>query len=367
LNLREVVHGAPLIGTLALAQTIVLRLGYVDPSLGPLAGLGAVAIARLNHDLGADFMLAVLIAVLLGLISGVLNGTIAAQTGTLPALGGSLGVFFALTYITDKLAGDRQLDVEVPTWATTSSAANSGAGLDFVGYLIVTVAVGCVLVLTRSPGGSRRTLDRSTRPSSIIVVSSYAAAGVVAAIAGALAVLATGTAAPVPETFTITALVAALLGGASVLGGFGGAGSALAGTTLLACVYGLFSLPGWAGDDVPTVLATVVIGVLCVLADVGRRRWALRQVAGNGPVAAVGAQQDTGPQIVEVERAVRSVGAVFARLAGGVVVWWVICIPEAAVMWFVVPDGASYRNVVFVGVYALTALIVLPIALLRHQ
>jgi ABC-type xylose transport system permease subunit len=102
---------------------------------------------------------------------------------------------------------------------------------------LVLVAVAAVTAVLWSTTGGRRVLiearDGADAAPVIAVVRAFAGAGVLAGFAGLLSVVEHGSAAAAPEALTIAVLAAALIGGASVFGGYGNVASAVAGTVVL--------------------------------------------------------------------------------------------------------------------------------------
>jgi simple sugar transport system permease protein/ribose transport system permease protein len=74
-NLQNVLVQATVLGLLGLAQSLVLLVGEIDPSIAAMTGissaLGALSIQRLGLPVGMGIILGVAIATLIGFINGV--------------------------------------------------------------------------------------------------------------------------------------------------------------------------------------------------------------------------------------------------------------------------------------------------------
>lgn len=210
----------------AFAQMITLGVGQLNLSVGALGGLVAITAGGLMEVYGVPTLLAIAIAVLLGGLAGFLNGWLTVRTGingfiiTLATgsafTGINLGITEAIPFY------------HLPPAFVAFGVARSGVfPYLLVAPLLVTVVL--FVFLRRSVpgrqllavGGNAHAAELSGISLPRTVITAHTLSGLLAAIAGVLAVAQLGSAQPtIGSNWLIISFAAPIIGGASLQGGY---------------------------------------------------------------------------------------------------------------------------------------------------
>src|SRR5215211_5149283 len=97
-NLSLIVHQVMVVGTLGIAQTLIILTACIDLSVGASMVLSSIIMAKLSADQGVPGLLALIIGFGVGTACGLLNGLLVTQLRLPPFIVtlGTLNIFFAL-------------------------------------------------------------------------------------------------------------------------------------------------------------------------------------------------------------------------------------------------------------------------------
>src|SRR6478736_6476349 len=97
-NLSLIVQQVMVVGTLGIAQTLVILTAGIDLSVGAIMVLSSIVMAKLSADSGVPGLLALLIGFGVGTACGLLNGSLVTRLRLPPFIVtlGTLYIFFAL-------------------------------------------------------------------------------------------------------------------------------------------------------------------------------------------------------------------------------------------------------------------------------
>src|SRR6266496_1649734 len=97
-NLSLIVQQVMVVGTLGIAQTLVILTAGIDLSVGAIMVLSSIVMAKLSADQGVPGLPALLIGFAVGSTCGLINGLLVTQLRLPPFIVtlGTLNVFFAL-------------------------------------------------------------------------------------------------------------------------------------------------------------------------------------------------------------------------------------------------------------------------------
>src|SRR3954452_15473678 len=97
-NLSLIVQQVMVVGTLGIAQTLVILTAGIDLSVGAIMVLSSIMMAKLSADSGVPGLLALLLGFVIGTACGLLNGTLVTRLRLPPFIVtlGTLNIFFAL-------------------------------------------------------------------------------------------------------------------------------------------------------------------------------------------------------------------------------------------------------------------------------
>jgi fructose transport system permease protein len=283
-TLTLILQQVAIIGIVGTAQTLIILTAGIDLSVGAIMVLCTVVIGKLTIDYGLPSVISLVIGLLLGLLCGAFNGFLVARV-KLPPFIVTLGTWFiyeAANFIYSANETIRAQDIE-----------NQAPLLQFfgdtfrIGHAVFTLAVVLMVamaalfwyVLNHTAWGRHLYAigddPEAARLSGInvsrMLISVYALAGAICAIAGWALIGRIGSVSPQAGQFAnIESITAAVIGGTSL---FGGRGSIL-GTMFGALIVGVFGLGLrlWGTDPQWTQLTVGALIIVAVAIDQWIRR-----------------------------------------------------------------------------------------------
>ena len=283
-NIFTIFEGFAWLGLAALAVGVTIIAGELDLSVGSVAAVAGIVAVSIVEDIG--LAPAVIVATLGGLAYGAAQGYLV-HTLKIHSLVFTLGTLIGLRGLAFMISGEntvvmKNLDI--------ADAVRRQIGI-FSPFSLVTILVfalvGLFLVYTRygreifAVGGGRQEAAAAGVPLVRPLVLAFALSGSMAALAGALTSIKSGSAGPAAfEQLLLPAATAALIGGVSLLGGKGTVAGIAVGTLTLRFISSGLSLGG-APFYILTLATGAVLIVVVVLELVverpqlraGLRRW----------------------------------------------------------------------------------------------
>lgn len=272
-NVTNIINAMITVSFLAIGMTVVLIAGGLDLSVGAVMGLSAGVAANFLSD-GMPMALAFLSALAVGTGIGLINGLLITKLGipdfiaTLAMLslaGGALLYWTAgvpiLGYMNSSyyyIGGLRRVigPITIPMVILVVIAAVIAIVLRFSTLGVNLYAVGS------SPTGALHAGIRVDR----IKIAAYAISGFMAAVAGIHIAGRTTTVPPlIGNGYEISAIAAAVIGGASLMGGKGRVVGALIGALTLTLTRNIINLTG-VGSSWQAVVTGLVL-ILAVIAN----------------------------------------------------------------------------------------------------
>ncbi len=271
-NLSLITQQVAVVGTLAVAQTLVILTAGIDLSVGSIMVLASVVMAQAATSIGLPPPVALLLGLLVGLAAGGVNGVLITRLKLPPFIAtlGTLNVFLAITLLYSRGATVRGTDMPaLMTWTGTTFPVfgvrvSIGVLLMLAAYLVVAIA------LSRTAWGKHVYAvgdDKdAARLSGIsvnrVLLSVYLSAGAILALAAWLQIGRANAASPnVGIDMNLDSITAVVIGGTSLFGGRG----TVWGTLLGALIVGVFRNGlSLAGLDV--LYQTLAVGVLVIVA-----------------------------------------------------------------------------------------------------
>ena len=247
-NIKSMLLFASFLGLACVGQTLVALLGGLDLSIPFVIGAANVGLLYLI-GLGVPSWIAVILVLGLGAVIGVINGFLSFPLQG-QALIVTLGTGFAvsgatqiLTSIGSSFAGN--VFGTVPIWLKNIAAMNGTIfGLKFPPAIVIWIVVAIVLIVGMrhtfygrylyALGGSRVAAARISISERRYWVVAYTISGCVAAMTGALLLgWSGGGFIGVGQPYLFMTLAAVVVGGTSLLGGYGGYGFTVIGVLVL--------------------------------------------------------------------------------------------------------------------------------------
>lgn len=246
-NLANIVNQVAIPGTLALGMTLVILSGGIDLSVGSHTALIACVVAlmtKAGYGLPAIILAAIGLAAAIGLVIGWLISATRMQpfVVTLAAMVSLRGVVFLITKNNVSGLGD-----------TLKPFQESWLGVPAPAWLLLVLTAILALAMQNTPWGRRIYAvggnAEAARTSGVNVhrirISVYAANGVFVGITGILLVARTRIGEPGGAMgYELDAIAAAVVGGASLLGGIGNVLGSLVGALFIASMNVLIVLQG---------------------------------------------------------------------------------------------------------------------------
>lgn len=264
------------VAALAIGQTLVILTAGIDLSVGAIAILSMMVMAKAASENGLSGPMALLVGLGVGLVAGLLNGALVTRLSLPPFIVtlGTLSVFTALTLIyTGGTSIQANALPDLLGWTGESFAIGEFritvgvllvlALYAVVGYALSQTAWGKhVYAVGDDPEAARLSGVSSRR----VLLSVYLVAGLIYAVAAWVLIGRAGAASPNALTdANLASITAVVIGGTSLFGGRG----ALIGTLIGALIVQSFTL-GLAMarvDDHYRLLAVGALVILAVAAD----------------------------------------------------------------------------------------------------
>lgn len=267
-NLTNLTKQGSIVGVMAVAQTVIIITGGIDISGGAVAGLSCMVMALLQTRTDTPFGLTVLTCLAVAVLCGFCNGVIIFDLNV-PAMIATLGTQTVIRGIVKLLCGGLNVTY------TDARILNIGTGklFGFIPYLalIWLCVAACVFIILRYTTFGRNLYVIGSgievaRLSGIKVRKMfymvYSFAGLLYGIAAIMLAARVGMAQPgTGEGYDMSAIAAAVIGGASLAGGRGAVTGTLLGTVLMV----LITNAGTAFQIDPYIL-DVTTGVLIIFA-----------------------------------------------------------------------------------------------------
>jgi ribose/xylose/arabinose/galactoside ABC-type transport system permease subunit len=265
-NLANIVRQSATLAILAIGQTFVIIAGLIDLSAGMAAGLVVVLTCALIDGDSAMTLPVVLLMLVLGAAIGSVNGILVNVLRIHPLIltFGMLSILQGIIFVfTDRSVGRRSDELEY-------LASGSVFGIPVAGLLVLVLAVGAHLLLTRTRfgfhliavGGSSESARRAGIDVARIRFLVMALSGLSAAAGGILLAGRLGTGFPLAgEGLELDAIVAVVLGGTSLAGGRGSIVRSIGGVLVLAIASNVLNLMA-----VSAFVQMAVKGLLVIIA-----------------------------------------------------------------------------------------------------
>ncbi|MCU1658190.1 MAG: transporter permease [Pseudonocardiales bacterium] len=291
-NFRSILDNEAVVVLLALAAMMPLIIGEFDLSVAGILGVGQALVTGLCALQGLPPVLAVPLSVIAGAVLGLVNGLIIVQfkiNAFITTLASSTVMGGVVIWYT----GGSPIYQGVPQ-SLTRIARGSVAGIPLPVVYMTVVAALLWFVLGRLPigrrlyavGGNRRAAELSGIRANRLVIASFIASGVLAALAGIVLGSQLGSDVPGGEgAYLLPAFAGAFLGATAIQPGrFNPVGTVIAAYTLSVAVAGLQQLgaPSWVQPVFNGTVLVVAVGLSGYATRVKAARARTRQLARIG-------------------------------------------------------------------------------------
>ena len=261
------------IGVVAIPIGLLMIAGELDISIGSMIPAGSMTVAIISGHLQLPILLGVGAALALGVLVGFINGLLVVRTAV-PSLIVTLGTLFSVAGLV--------MFLSVIATGTTSVAIDAGPTAKFLlGHFvggILQVAIfwwiaaalffGFILHYSKygnwilAMGGDKVSARNAGIPTEKLTILLFVSSGVSAAFVGVCqAILFNSAQVSAGQSYIFNAIVAVVVGGVLLTGGYGSVVGIVLGTLTFAIVnQGIYSTP-WDAN-----LASLIIGILLLFA-----------------------------------------------------------------------------------------------------
>ena len=278
-NLLNISKNFSFIALMSLGETLVIISGGIDLSVGSVCALSAVVTMMLMRFLsataaaqlpGATIALAALLALMLAALIGLVNGLLIARVRLSPFVTtlGMLSVARGMTYVLTQGRAQYPVGPDVAAFTRFANGAVLGLPTQLVYLLVLAVIMALALrhlVWGRhlyAVGGNAQAAALAGVRVPRVVISVYVLSGLAAGFSGVLIAGWLGAApANLATGYELRVIAAAVIGGANLAGGAGGAAGAVIGAALIEVIRNGFVLIG-----ANTYWEEVFVGVIIIVA-----------------------------------------------------------------------------------------------------
>lgn len=283
-NFSLIVQQVMIIGTLGIAQSLVILTAGIDLSVGAIMVLSSVVMGKLAVESGLPASLALLLGFAVGATCGAINGLLVTRLRLPPFIAtlGTLSAFFALNLAYSESETIRSQDVESEAsllqW-TGRSFELFGTAITYGSILMLGMFVVAWYALSwtawgrhvYATGDDREAARLSGIRSDRVLLSVYVLGGLICAVGGWMLIGRIGSVSPqAGQTANLDSITAVVIGGTSLFGGRG----IIFGTLIGALIVGTFR-NGLALAGVDVLWQEFTVGVL-ILVAVALDQWIRR-------------------------------------------------------------------------------------------
>jgi len=277
-NLSLIVQQVMVVGTLGIAQTLIILTAGIDLSVGAIMVLSSIIMAKLSADAGVPGLLALLLGFLVGTACGLLNGGLVTRLRLPPFIVtlGTLNIFFALNLYISKSETIRGTDMSsLLLW--TGKTINLGGTQITYGSILMVVLFGIFAWVLKNTAWGKHVYAvgddaEAARLAGVrkdrVLLSVYVVGGLICAVAGWMLIGRIASASPqAGATANLDSITAVVIGGTSLFGGRGRVIGTLFGALIVGVLRNGLTLTG-----VDVLWQDFAVGIL-IIAAVAIDQW----------------------------------------------------------------------------------------------
>jgi ribose transport system permease protein len=272
-NMSNVSLQVSLVAIVAIGATLVILTGGIDLSPGSTVALVCVTLATLVKNLGVSLPVGIVLMLLLGLLLGFINGFLS-SFGKIPSFIVTLATMNIYRGLAFAVTGGNTIFSVSPQLDPIFYGRFLGIPLPFY-YVVILYALAAVFLRNTIPGRSIYAVGGNASASRLTGIAvnrtrllAFTLAGLTAAIAGVLETAWLDSGAPsYGQDLALGSIAAAVIGGASLFGGYGSVLASLFGALTVAFVQNGLNL-----HAVQSAWQDVTLGMVILLA-VGLDMW----------------------------------------------------------------------------------------------
>lgn len=271
-NLSLITQQVAVVGTLAIAQTLIILTAGIDLSVGAIMVLASMVMAQTASQNGFPAPLALLAGLIVGLAAGALNGVLVTRLSLPPFIVtlGTLSIFIALTLLYSNSASVTGQNLPSLITATGNTFNVAGVNITYGVVMMLALYIIVAFILNTTAWG-RHVYAVGDDPEAArlagisvnrVLMSVYVAAGAIIAVGAWIQIGRADAASPNAGTdINLDSITAVVIGGTSLFGGRG----TIWGSLLGALIVGVFR-NGLALAGLDVLYQTLAVGILIIVA-----------------------------------------------------------------------------------------------------
>jgi simple sugar transport system permease protein len=279
------------LGIIAIPVGLLMIAGELDLSVGSVLAASSMTLAIVSGRWGAPMIVGIILALGVGLVTGVVNGILVTLTNV-PSFVVTLATNFGVAGLTLGLSrvitGTTSVGLKPDSVskAVFGTLINGQFEVAIFWWIGVAVLVGWVLQMTKygnwvlAVGGDKVSARACGIPTNQLKVVLYASSGFGASLVGVIqTILYNGAQVANGQSFVFNSIIAVVVGGVLLTGGYGSVLGVVLGTLTFAIVNQGIYYTGWNADWASFILGVLILAA--VLMNNTFRRLALSASAGK--------------------------------------------------------------------------------------
>jgi simple sugar transport system permease protein len=261
------------LGIIAIPVGLLMIAGELDLSVGSVLAASSMTLAIVSGQWSAPMIAGIVLALVLGLATGVVNGLLVTRTNvpsfvvTLATLSAVAGLTLGLSRV---ITGSTSVGLKPdPTSkAIFGTLINGQFEVAIFWWIGVAFCVAWMLQESRfgnwifAVGGDRESARAAGIPTNRVKIALYAGSGFGAALVGVIqTILYNGAQVANGQSFVFNSIIAVVIGGVLLTGGYGSVIGVILGTLTFAIVNQGIYYTGWNSD-----WAALILGILLLVA-----------------------------------------------------------------------------------------------------
>ena len=310
-NIQNILVTGSTVSVLAIGQFAVIVTAGIDLSVGAILALGTVVTALLLEH-GQGTLVTVIVCLVLSAIVGLLNGALVVYARITPFIA-TLGTMTLLTGVAYIVQSGTQINITNQGFLNAIAGDTFGFSNLILIFLVVTIISALVAQFTPygrqlyAIGGNAEAARLSGIAVKRDLLLAYAFSGLMAGLAGIMlsAELQQGSSL-VGQGDELTAIAAAVVGGASLFGGTGSPITSVAGGFVIGIITNIMNLMGIASQ--PQLITQGLVILIAVYLTSGDGPRIIAAIGGHIPRRSGGG--GSGPTATAAPPGVASTGTV---------------------------------------------------------
>jgi simple sugar transport system permease protein len=280
------------LGIIAVPVGLLMIAGELDLSVGSVLAASSMTLAIVSGHWGGPMILGILLALGVGALTGLLNGLAVTRTNV-PSFVVTLATLFALSGLNLGLSrvitGTTSVAIKPDPASKAVFGTLIGGKFEVAIFWWLAVAVGVAWMLQQTRygnwifavGGDKESARATGIPVARVKIALYMASGFGAALVGVVqTVLYNGAQVANGQSFVFNSIIAVVIGGVLLTGGYGSVVGVILGTLTFAIVNQGIYYTGWNSDWASLILGVLILAA--VLMNNTFRRLALSSAARPG-------------------------------------------------------------------------------------